>query len=73
MLVAGMGSFWLRMRSRVRYEHLLERKGRTIFVGHSVLGKSGKGYGIGSLPLSCNLLCSGSFLLIVNCELILQS
>lgn len=73
MLVAGMGSLGLRMRSRVGFEHFLERKGRNIFFGHSALGKSGKGYGIGSLPLTCNLLCSGLFSFIENCQLLLQS
>lgn len=33
------------------------------------LRKTGKGYGIGSLLLTCNLLCSGSFSFVVNCQL----
>lgn len=33
------------------------------------LRKTGKGYGIGSLLLTCNLLCSGSFSSVVNCQL----
>lgn len=72
-LVAGMGTLRLRMRSRVRYEDFLERKARKIFFRRSTLGKSGKGYGEGSLPLTCNLLCSGSFSFTVNCQLLLQS
>lgn len=37
------------------------------------LGKNGKGYGIGSLLLTCHLLSSGSFSFTVNCQLLLQS
>lgn len=73
MLVAGMGSLGLRMRRRIRYEHFLEIKSRNIFFGHSAPGKRGKGYGIGNLPLTCNLLCSGSFSFLVNCQLLFQS
>lgn len=40
------------MRSRVRYECFLDRKSRRIFFGYAALGKSGKCYGIGSLPLT---------------------
>lgn len=63
----------LRMGSRVRFEYFLKRKGRNIFFGHPAPGKSGKGYGIVSLPLTCNLLCSGSFSFIVNCQLLIRS
>lgn len=51
MLIVGVESQELSLRSGVRYEHFLERKARKIFFRHSALDKSGKGYGITGLHL----------------------